>query len=480
MPAESVTINNPEVNTNYPIVLLLGAVGAAIAGAGFVAPWTLALMGAGLGLALSFVANEAFLLALVFLIPLDFTLRGDVLIRDIAVAARLLVVIGYFLGSLSRGQFDPRRFWRPNVTKAACLFLACLTISMLFGDSGETHVELRGIFFVGGYVGYYLMMLDWLRSGERRRRITKVLFCSALIVGIFGFVQLFAGSYTAVWHFLYRGQEAAMGGIEEQGRITSFLGHPNHLAVYMNLITPFGLACWLSTNERRWKWLGGATVVLGVISLTLTQSRGGYLAFVAIIVYSIWHFAKTRRQKVLLALVFSFVAVSAYSLLQLWNPRHFADYTSDMSVLARLYLWSTAWNFFLSSPLHGVGIGTFAILFEPYLANIPGIDPTVPLEAHNIYFALLAETGILGFLSFLALVVTAYREARRQFRSPDWFQRTFAFGVAGGIVGILVGEFFDHSLLWAPQVGFLFWLEIAGLVASIPKGENTRKGTVAN
>jgi len=454
---------------NHPsslVTLLLGAAGAGVVALGTAAPWTLGLLGAGLVFALSFKENEAVLLALTFLMPLDFTLAGDAPVRDIAVAIRLLAFIGYFLGRVSRGQFNINSLWRPAVSKAACIFLACLVVSMLFGTPGETHTEIRGIYFIGSYIAFYLVMSDWLRKPERRRRIVRVLFCSTLFVSLFGLVQRLAGNYTPVWHFLYGGQEAALNGAEELGRIPSFLGHPGHLAVYLDLILPFAIACYVLSNERRWKRLSALTAILGIVALALSQSRGGLLGFVAITVYAILHFGKTRWRKALLILAFSGMAAGAYVLLRQWNPLHFSEYSSDNAVLGRLYLWSTAWDFFLSSPLHGVGIGTLAVLFEPYLPNIPSIDPRIQLEAHNIYFELLAEAGILGFLSFFGVVIAAYREAQRQLRSLDWFQHAFAFGVAAGIIGALVGGFFDHSLLWAPQVGFLLWLGIGGVVAS--------------
>ncbi len=480
MHTESLARNDAAIHPGLWVTVLLGAAAASIVGLGFISPWMLALLAAAAIFILAFMANETLLLALVFFLPLDYTLGGDVPIRDIAVAVRLLVVIGYFLGRFSSGQLDFRKLWRPAITKAACLFIACLFISLLFGTPGETRVELRGIFFIGSYVAFYILMLDWLTLPERRRKMLLALFWSTLFVGLFALVQRFVGNYTPIWHFLYGGHEEALMGIEETGRIASFLGHPNHLATYVNLIIPFGLACWLMGDEARWKWLGGSTVAIGFIALILAQSRGGYLAFAVMITYTIWHFAKTRRQIVLLCLASAFFGIVGYRLLQGWDPRHFSDYSSDMSVLGRLYLWGAAWSYFLSSPIHGVGIGTLTDLFDQFVVNIPGADPNVQLEAHNIYFELLAEAGILGLGTFLGVVWTGYREARRQLHSSDWFQHAFAFGVAAGIVGMLVGECFDHCILWAPQVGFLFWLGVGSLAASTPKSLNAGEWTARN
>jgi len=477
MLTESIAAHKPAADRSNLLVLLLGAAGAGLVGLAFAAPWIAGLIAAACILFLSFVENQTLLVTLVFIMPLDITLREGAPIRDIAVAVRLLVVIGYFLGRFLRAQLDLGELWRPAITKAACLFLLCLVISVLFSRTGETRVELRGVYFIGSYIAYYLAMMDWLQTADRRRKVLLALLVSTSVVGLFGLGQKLAEDYSGFWCFMYA--QGGSGGAsvfqQEHGRIPSLLSAHNHLAGYLDLILPFAIAGYLLSKQVWWKRLSALCVILGVIGLILTQSRGGYLAFIAIIICSIWQFGKTGRRKVLLLLVFAFLLTTAYGLLQLWSPGHFADYSSDMSILSRFYLWLTAWDFFLSSPLHGVGLGTLAILFEKYVVNIPGADPNVQLEAHNIYFELLAETGILGFVSFWAVVVAALREARRQLRSRDWMQQIIAFGVAAGTVGILVDGCFDHYFFWTPQVGFLFWLGIAGLTASAGMGCPTEK-----
>jgi O-antigen ligase len=474
MSSESVTINNPAIHNSHRIALLLGAGAAGIAAAGVVAPWMLGLVGATLVFGLSFVENEPFLLSLVFLLPLDIQFSQTAFIRDVAVSLRAVVFVGFFLGRWYRGQIHIQKIWRSSVSRASVLFLACLMLSML-GSSGEIHAELHGIYYFGTYMAYCVVALEWLDTAERRRKVMLVLFSSTIVVGAFAVIQVLSGGYTWLWHLLYSSQEWMLAGIDQTGRVPSFLGHPNHLASYVNLILPFGIACYLLSNERLWKWLSALTVVLGVVALALSQSRGGYLAFAAIIVYATWHFAKTRWQRALLTVAFASLAVGVYVLLKQWNPGHFDEYTNDNSLWGRLLLWDTAWNLFLSSPLHGVGISTFSFLYQQFLPNIPDLGLDLNLEVHNIYFELLAETGILGFLSFFGVVVMAYREARHQWPSADWFQHALAFGVAAGIVGALVGEFFDHSIFWAPQVAFLFWLGVGGVVASARNSCDSRE-----
>ncbi len=464
MITHSLPTASPTAPACYWVPLLLASTATALVALGVMAPWTVAIWGGMIILALSFVENGPFLLLLIFLLPVDAILGPNSLVRDVSVAVRSLVAVGFFFGRFHRGQIRLNRLRQPAISLASVLFLASLVISALLGVPGQKHAEARGIYFIGSYVGFYLVMLAWLDTTQRLQKLALALFSSTVLVAVFGVVQEFAGRYTALWHLLYRVDEDITAGVEATGRIPSFLGHPNHLAGYLNLILPFAIACCLLSTERLWKRVSALTVALGTVTLLLTQSRGGYIAFACTIVVAIWHFAKSCRRRVLLIGVFTALGFAAYILLQQWNPTHFEGYTNDLSLLSRAVLWYTAWTLFLSSPLHGVGFGTFSLIADHYLPQLPDLE--AGLQVHNIYLELLAETGILGFISFFVLVAATFREARRQLRSTGWFEHSLAFGVTGGTVAILVHSFFEHDIFWAPQTGGLFWILLATIVAA--------------
>jgi O-antigen ligase len=117
-------------------------------------------------------------------------------------------------------------------------------------------------------------------------------------------------------------------------------------------------------------------------------------------------------------------------------------------------------------PLDGVGIGNFPLRSVDFLVR-PGVlhnDSYVvvePLEAHNIYLQLLAETGIVGFLLFAAVVATALRcgwqatRARAPGRDHDLMVLAEVTLVA--TVAVLVANFFAPGL-FDKQMWLLFAL----------------------
>ncbi len=97
---------------------------------------------------------------------------------------------------------------------------------------------------------------------------------------------------------------------------------------------------------------------------------------------------------------------------------------SDQTTNARFWTWGSAWQGFKERPVVGWGPENFSAVFDKYF------DPRhyVPLgnaetwfdRAHSIYFDYLAETGILGLVSYLSIFsVLLWGLIKSVFRSTD-------------------------------------------------------------
>jgi O-antigen ligase len=115
---------------------------------------------------------------------------------------------------------------------------------------------------------------------------------------------------------------------------------------------------------------------------------------------------------------------------------------------------------FASSPLIGVGPGNYGLRYPEFrLASVP--EPTQLSVATNIYVELLAETGLLGFLTFLAgfggLAVLALRAALRE-------HGTSRIELAAGIAAMAA---LAISFLASPTFTLLYQWAILGLVGAL-------------
>ncbi len=434
-------------------VLALGMVGAGAAALFISAHWSIALVGAMVVLVLSAVESEPFLLFIIFLIPLGWSLRTEGLLRDVPSAVRSLVVVGFFLGRLWRGRVGVRGLLNSSIARASLFFLGAITVPIIFG---WTYYSVHSL-WMGSNIGFFFLVLAWADSPERVRKILSVLLYSTIITAVFAIWQEVVGGYTSFWLYLYPPGDNFQ---EWRWRATSFLVSDNTLAAYLNLVLPFALACYV-LGQGKWKKLGGWTFGLGSLALLSTQSVGGIMGFVAILVLAIFCFARNGKKRLVLLAGLCALVCLFYLLRPILNPSH-TDVAVGSDVVTRLLLWGTAWDYFMHSPVFGVGWGNFVHLYGLDLSSF--MRPEM-LAVHNLYLQLLAETGLVGFVAFFYLVVQSWRQARSQWRSSvDFLDLALAFGVLGALLSVLVHGFVDFLL--DAQIPALFWVLLALLVAS--------------
>ena len=81
------------------------------------------------------------------------------------------------------------------------------------------------------------------------------------------------------------------------------------------------------------------------------------------------------------------------------------EITKDVKRLAGI---KAGLNAFLHNPIFGVGFGGWYVyvkkVYSPFISNIPS-------TAHNSYVDILAETGIIGFYSFLSMLALVYKNS---------------------------------------------------------------------
>ena len=93
---------------------------------------------------------------------------------------------------------------------------------------------------------------------------------------------------------------------------------------------------------------------------------------------------------------------------------------------SRLFLWRNAWNLFLSSPIIGVGWGTFAQHVNTIVTNV-----------HNCWLQFLCETGVIGFVCLSTPIIGLYVYSRlslkRAVNDPDVGIRKNVLFVSTGV-----------------------------------------------
>lgn len=249
-------------------------------------------------------------------------------------------------------------------------------------------------------------------------------------------------------------------------RLRAPMPEPLMFGSYLLAVVPlvalagFGRAGW----SRWWRW---AVALLGLTCLFATWSRGVWLgaAATAGLLSFAWFrgcFGEVSRARGVVVITCAGAAgllgisvvlqVTPWELPSLLLDR-LAQSTAghDMSNMTRVWAWRAAAEMFLDAPFTGQGWGSFGFLFYDYAPGAAsGAHFGWPVP-NNLALLLLAETGLVGLVLWVAALVPSLRPLGDRERGPA------ALVGACAIAGVLV-HFATFSQWNLPHVWLLFGL----------------------
>lgn len=224
--------------------------------------------------------------------------------------------------------------------------------------------------------------------------------------------------FTLLLAFMKVGQEGFLGRItgnmvwENQGvprlhgTYGTMFGDPNSLSGKTVSTVPF-LWYFFPRVQQPWiKVMMAVQVLFAVNIIVFTGSRTGYVAFLASTLLMVMY---SNQKKVRLILLLSLVSVIAVNFVPAqYKARFMSSFTGQeaegQSSATRKSLFFDSVNTFAEHPL-GIGLHGFA--------RNQAIHGRNAQETHNLYTQILAETGIQGFICFVALIYLLLRKALR-------------------------------------------------------------------
>ena len=140
-----------------------------------------------------------------------------------------------------------------------------------------------------------------------------------------------------------------------------------------------------------------------------------------------------------------------------------SNISSDASNLERINRWSCAIRMFKDKPVFGYGPGTYMFQYAPYQLNkdrtIISTNSADGGNAHSEYLGPLAESGVLGLLTFLLIIGTViYTAVQTYMRLNNPRLKSFVLGALLGLITYyihgLLNNFLDTDKLSVPFWGF--------------------------
>jgi len=233
---------------------------------------------------------------------------------------------------------------------------------------------------------------------------------------------------------------------------TPFMGK-NGIGTILVTATPLVQLKVLSTNKL-YHYIFFVFILSGLI---LSMSQGAWVGLVmGEILLLVLGNKRIRRSVVILVLftVISFIIFSIHSILvgnDLLSFFHTRLDPYSTSKVERIYIWRSGIKMFLDHPITGIGIGTFPLIYPSY--KLPEARELSMSFAHNLPLNLLVETGIFGFLSFLAFIVSLYKKGLRLYKEA---QDDFILILIASLTAYLGHQLFDGTM-WSLHIGLIFW-----------------------
>jgi putative inorganic carbon (HCO3(-)) transporter len=228
---------------------------------------------------------------------------------------------------------------------------------------------------------------------------------------------------------------------------------------------PF-LASAVMLTKGRQRWFYGILLVAVVSGIVSTQSRGGFMGMGAAAFILLREKVKSRAMQFGILAVGMAVLMAASGMSKRSSGGGEGD-GIDESAQGRLDAWMAGARMVKARPVLGVGYDRFADNYPTYVTNavIWG-----KLEAHNSFVKAFAETGIVGFVPFMAMVVLSFRSAfrlrGRRSELEDPLERAAVGSLFPTIVAYFISAFF-LSQCWS-WFTFILFAVIAATERSLP------------
>ena len=336
-------------------------------------------------------------------------------------------------------------------------------------------------------------ILITLNSREKWVAGANVLLLAIAFVSILGVLHTLTGSEQTFWGFA---QQSAFGQTDGSGdlRFGGPIGESNIWGQVLVSIIPFAIYRFSKSKTFVGKFYYAAVSFLIFLCVLFTQSRGAFLALAVVLILTI--IEMRIRGPVLLTLAvigiaFLFLVPSKYTerirtLDIFFQTKQDNSYLQDESIEGRREKMLTGLAMFTENPILGVGFANYTDNYWEYAGNL-GLEASAKnltsersqREAHSLYIEIMAETGLLGiltFLSFFGLTMRGVYQARIRYRTkssaPDKNWSAWITATGFSIITFLVAGFFLHG------IGFRFIWVLAGLalsIVNISKNEATTK-----
>jgi O-antigen ligase/tetratricopeptide (TPR) repeat protein len=367
----------------------------------------------------------------------------------------LAIVVSIWLGWK---WFKDRKVVLTGVEPYLLIFLVAAGISTLL--SVNPSLSLEKLIGLVSYVLFAYILLD-IKGNDyfwqgiiNSLLITAALSSIAILVSLKPYIEIYQISFRQLLVdplYVYK----AMPRLPY-----SLYLHPSVTAGYLVLILPLGFYQFSRTDNIPLRIIQGLGLVLNLVVIVLTESRGGLVGLGVMVVAAAYLFRerliafyKSHKLLVIIGLVF-IVSIGTSFLLLMARSRGFSF--TGWTVQARYHIWRASLSIIRDNPLFGSGLGTYGQQYLVY--RDPSFDARSFIHAHNQTLQITVELGLVGLVSLIYVFWRYFIETRRshkKIRSND----LFSLIALCGLFGVLLPDaIFTSAMIVFLFIFYLVWI----------------------
>lgn len=338
------------------------------------------------------------------------------------------------------------------------------------------------------YIVFFAACLTFINNESRLKKAFLMVIIFGAGMAFFGILQRLANP-DGIYGLRNTPQSIPFGPFVNQ----------HHFAAFMEMTAGVATGTLLGKKTAKdKKILLVLAVVVMVVAIALTSSRGGMLgivsvlAFVALLNFFSGRWSKKQssaapansiqRKAAMAATAAAFVLVIFGIVLflggneSLFRGIGVSEIQGGVSN-GRAHFWPIAIQIFLEHPILGAGFDAFGMAFTKH-DTWNGLFRVE--QAHNEYLQTLADSGIAGFICIAAFIYFLFKRGLQTISQSHGLRRDVAIGALAGCFGLLIHSFFDFPLR-TPSNAFFFLLLCA--LATVPirssRSESSRRRRTA-
>ncbi|MBN1998408.1 O-antigen ligase family protein [candidate division KSB1 bacterium] len=376
----------------------------------------------------------------------------------------VILLLVWWIIELVTKESTKIRFY-PQITIPALLYFEACLVTVLWAPRLDLAM-LELIMMVKVLLLFFVLANQIRDESDLKLVVWSFIFILAFQAVLGNLQVIFGKNLNLGFLGEYQGSRDEIKELGKMYRVGGTLGHPNRLAMFLELLLPMCMAVSFTSQQRRVRIFGFMIFGAGFVALIMTGSRGGWGGAIAGLFLFFYFLIKTKHLslKNLIGPAFAviiLITIVGFAFSDILEKRFFGeDYGSAES---RIPMFQIAFNVIDAHPIGGVGINNYQVKMKNYMKTVHALKyKSIDRPVHNMYLLITGETGFIGLFSFLTLLVFVLRTCYKTIHMQNTFCSVVSTSVLSGFVGFLLHGLVDKH----PPGGYSLFYALLAVAAS--------------